>query len=63
MFIVFFKIQFFEMLIMNKNFSLLLCLILVACSYVDEIEGKKNVVDFNYLYYSGKVYSIGDKYS
>lgn len=63
MFTVFFKIQFFEMLIMNKNFSLLLCLILVACSYVDEIEGKKNVVDFNSLYYSGKVYSIGDKYS
>ncbi|NNP77009.1 hypothetical protein A7P54_11340 [Acinetobacter sp. Ac_3412] len=48
---------------MNKIFLLSLCLILVACSYVGEIKSKKNVIDFDSLYYNGKVYSIGDKYS
>ncbi|OEY96857.1 hypothetical protein BJD20_01610 [Acinetobacter proteolyticus] len=35
----------------------------MACNHANEIESKKNVIDFNSLYYNGKIYSIGDKYS
>lgn len=63
MFIVFFKSQFFEILIMNRFLLLSLCSILMACNHANEIESKKNVIDFNSLYYNGKIYSIGDKYS
>lgn len=48
---------------MNRFFLLSLCLMLGACNHANEIESKKNVIDFNSLYYNGKVYSIGDKYS
>ncbi|GAA5630670.1 hypothetical protein Acal02_01278 [Acinetobacter calcoaceticus] len=46
-----------------KLFYTVILVLLSACNHANEIESKKNVIDFNSLYYNGKVYSIGDKYS
>ncbi|RKG31166.1 hypothetical protein D7V21_14685 [Acinetobacter guerrae] len=47
---------------MNLKFFYIIILVLLSgCNHTSEIENKKNLVDFNYLYYNGKVYSIGDQ--
>lgn len=46
-----------------KLFYTVILVLLSACNHANEIGSKKNVIDFNSLYYNGKVYSIGDKYS
>ncbi len=36
-------------------------MLLSRCNHTSEIESKKNLIDFNSLYYNGNVYSIGDQ--
>jgi hypothetical protein len=48
----------------DLNFFYTVILVLLsACNHANEIESKKNIIDFNSLYYNGEVYFIGDKYS
>lgn len=46
-----------------KFFYTVILVLLSACNHANEIESRKNVIDFNSLYHNEKVYSIGDKYS